>query len=190
MLNIGGGDPKVAPTIIWSLSAGMMKDGQGTRRIAVDSTGAGNSPERVIKADVWVGGYAPECVLQASAAVRIIAPAVKLGEFGEVPDDVLKVHLKTLNDFLSQSPDNLYLIAYAGRKSERGFIFKWVQRIKAELITAGIAPRRIIAMDGGFREEPLFDFWIVPTGADPPRPTPTIDRREIIYPANPQPKKP
>jgi len=188
--NIGGGDPRIQPTLIWNLSAGTIKEGQNTRRLVVDSTGAGSSLDREIKADVWVGGYAPECLLQASYTVKIIAPAVKFGEFGEVAEDVLKRNLKIVSDFLAQSPDNLYLIAYAGRKSERGFTFKWVQRMKADLIAAGISQRRIMAMDGGFREEPLFDFWIVPIGSEPPRPMPTVDRREIVYPPNPQPKKP
>ena len=189
-LNIGGADARVLPTILWNLSAGTVKDGQGTRRLTVDSTGSGSAPDRQIVADVWVGGYAPECLLQASATVKIIAPATKFGEFSEVEADVLTQNLKIVSDFLAQSPDNLYLIAYAGRKSERGFTFKWVQRIKAELTAAGIAPRRILAMDGGFREDPLFDFWIVPQGSEAPRPTPTVDRREIVYPPNPQPKKP
>ena len=187
--NIGGGDPRIQPTLIWNLSAGLMKDGQGTRRITVDSTGAGASLDREIKADVWIGGYAPECVLQASANVKVIAPATKFGEFGEVADDVFKRNLKIMSDFLVQSPDNLYLIGYAGRKSDRGLVFNWVKRMKAEFTIAGIAPRRIIAIDGGFREEPMFEFWIVPMGAEPPRPTPTVDRSEIVYP-KPQMKKP
>jgi len=188
-VNIGGGDPRIQPTILWNLSAGSVKDGQNTRRLTVDSTGAGASLDREIKADVWVGGYAPECVLQASATVKIIAPAAKFGEFGEVADDVLKQNLKVLTDFLTQSPDNLYLIAYAGRKSERGFTVNWVRRIKAGLFTANVDPRRIMAIDGGFREEPTFEFWIVPKGSEPPRPAPTVDRSEIVYPPNP-PKKP
>lgn len=189
-LNIGGGDSRIQPTILWNLSAGSVKDGQNTRRLTVDSTGAGASFDREIKADVWVGGYAPECVLQASATVKVIPPAAKFGEFGEVADDVLKQNLKVLSDFLAQSPDNLYLIAYAGRKSERGFTVNWVRRMKTGLFSANIDPRRIMAMDGGFREEPMFEFWIVPKGSEPPRPAPTVDRSEIVYPPTAQPKKP
>ena len=189
-LNIGGGDPKIFPTIVWNLSAGTIRDGQGTRRLTVDSTGAGSSPDRQIVADVWVGGYAPECSLQASATVKIIAPAAKFGEFGEIAPDALTKNLKVLSDFLSRSPDNLYLIGYAGRKSERGFASNWVRRMKTDLLSAGIAQRRIMAMDGGFREEPVFEFWIAPAGAEPPRPTPTVDRREIVYPPTAQPKRP
>ncbi|MFN2501561.1 MAG: hypothetical protein ABR530_06080 [Pyrinomonadaceae bacterium] len=188
-LNIAGGDPKVVPMILWSTSAGTVKQGQNTRRIEMDTTGAGGTYDREIKAEVWVGGYAPECLLQASASVKIIAPAVKFGEFGELDSKTVSTNLKALAAYLSQSPDNLYLIAYAGRKSERGYAFNWIRRMKDELTAAGIEPRRIIAMEGGFREEPLFDFWIVPLGAEPPRHAPTVNRKEIVFPPKTAPPK-
>ena len=191
--NIAGGDPKIQPTMVWNTNAGTIKSGQYTRTIEVDSTGAGASPDREIKAEIWVGGYAPECFLQTSATVKIIPPAVKFGDFGEVSKDVLITNIKALADYLSQSPDNVYLIAYAGRNSERNFTFTWVKRIREELTMAGVAPKRVAALDGGFREEPLFDFWLVPVGAELPRPTPTVRREEIVYPKTtptPAPKKP
>ena len=131
--------------------------------------------------------------MQAWTTVKIIASAVKFGEFGELPAEQVTFHLKTLAKYLTDSPDNLYLIVYAGRKSERNFTFNWVKKIREELIAAEVSPRRMNAIDGGFREEPIFEFWIVPAGSEPPRPTPTVDRREIVYPKTtspPPPKKP
>ena len=188
--NIAGGDPKVQPTILWSTSAGIITEGQGTRRIVVDTTGAGDTPDREIKADIWVGGYSANCVLQATSTVKVIGSAQKFGEFGELPPETVTFHLKTLADFLSQSSDNVYIIGYAGRKSERGYAVNALRRMRTELTDAGVSPRRINAVDGGFHEEPLFDFWIVPNGAEPPRPAPTVDRREIVYPKTPPPKRP
>jgi len=188
--NIAGGDPHIVPTILWDVSAGIISNGQSSRTIVVDSTGAGAAPQREIKADVWVGGYAPECLLQASATVRVIGPAVKFGEFSVVPDEIVTRNLKTLANFLSGSPDSLWLIVYSGRNSERGFASNWVKRLKTELAANGVSLQRITAIDGGYREEPLFDFWMVPPGADAPRPAPTIDRREITAPKPATPKKP
>ena len=187
--NIAGGDPKVVPTIIWNTPGGAIIQGQNTRRIEVDTTGAGSTSYRDVRAEVWVGGYAPECLLQASATVKVIGPAVKFGEFGKVDEQTLKKNLDSVSAFLSQSSDNLYLIAYAGRNSERGFAQNWLQKMKDTLLTAGIGPRRLAAIDGGFREEPLFEFWIVPIGAVPPRPAPTIKRSEIVYPNTRPPRK-
>jgi len=184
--NITGGDPKVQPTLLWNVNAGFVKSGQGTQKIEVDSTGAGTLPDRELVVEVWVGGYAPECVIQESTRVKIIAPATKFGEFGELEWKAITENLKVLVDFLAQSPDNLFVIVYAGKKSERGYAFNWMRKLKDELVFDGLAQRRIMAMDGGFREDPAYEFWIVPIGAEPPRPSPTVRREEVEYPPNPR----
>jgi hypothetical protein len=188
--NIAGADPKIQPIILWNTSAGAINEGQGTRRITVDTTGAGSTPERDVKADLWVSGYAAECMLQATGTVKVIAPARKFGEFGELPAETVTFHLKTLAEYLGQTTDNLFIIGYAGRKSERGFALNSLRRMRSELTAAGVEPRRINAIDGGYREEPLFDFWIVPPGAEMPRPEPTVDRKEIVYPRPTPTKRP
>ncbi|MGH9946823.1 MAG: hypothetical protein ACRD6X_06475 [Pyrinomonadaceae bacterium] len=187
---ITGGDPQIRPTLIWNLTAGSMKNGQGTTRLEVDTTTAGSAFDRKIVASLWVGGYAPECSPEASAEVNVIPPATKFGEFGELPATAVTENLKALATFLSQSNDNVYLIAYAGRKSERSFAYTWIRKIRDELAANDVSARRVIGLDGGFREEPLFDFWIVPIGATPPRPAPTVNRNEIVYPSPPSRRKP
>ena len=186
------GEPKPGLTIVWNTSAGSILQGQGSNRVEVDTTGSGNTTEREVKAEVWINGFAPDCIMQASATVKIIPPASKFGDFGEVSSEKFSSNLKSLAEFLNQAPaqDNLYVIVYAGRNSERGFTQTWAKRIKSELTAGGLADSRIYAMDGGFREQPLFDFWIVPSGADPPKPEPTIKRSEIVYPKTTPAKKP
>jgi hypothetical protein len=115
---------------------------------------------------------------------------MKLTEFGEVDDETLNKNLDQVAAYLSQSPDRLYLIAYAGRNSERGYAVNWLTRIREGLVTRSISVRRVVVLDGGFHETPHVDFWIVPRGADPPRPTPTIKRSEIVYPNTRRPRKP
>ena len=182
-VNIAGGDTKVQPTLLWGTNGGFIKDGQGTRKIEVDTSGAGTLPDGELVADVWVGGYAPECVIQEKAKVKVIAPAAKFGEFGELPAKAVSENLAALASYISETKDNVYFFAYAGRKSERGYAGSWIRKMKDELVIAGVTPRRIIAMDGGFREEPAFEFWIVPIGAEPPRPSPTVRRDEIVFPS-------
>lgn len=186
--NIAGGDPKVTPNIIWNVTGGVIKDGQQTRRIDVDSTGAGADRQMVV--DIWVGGYAPECSSQATATVRVAGPANKIDEFGDLAPDKESERLGSVAAALSQSNDNLYVIAYAGRGNVRGYTYTALKRIKAQLVTSGIAAGRIAAVDGGFREQPAFELWVVHEGAEAPRPTPTVDRREIIYPKTTPTRKP
>jgi hypothetical protein len=189
--NIAGGDPKATPQIIWSVNGGTIKEGQQTRRIEVDTAGAG--AYREITADIWVGGYSGECQSQASATVRIVPPASKADEFGELAAEKENERLANLATALSQSEDHLYVIVYAGRTSVRGYAVTALRRIRTQLSTSGLDAARIMVIDGGFREQPAYELWVVPQGAEAPKPSPTVDRREIVYrkatPATPA-KKP
>ena len=179
-VNLAGGDPGITPTIVWNVSAGLIKDGQGTRHILVDSTGSG--ADRQIIADVWIGGYAPECGSQATVAVKVVGYANKVDEFGDLETEQENERLASAAGAVAQSNDTLYVIAYAGRRSVRGYAGNALKRIRTQLTTTGVSAQRVGAVDGGFREEPAYEIWIVPEGAEPPRPTPAIDRKEIVYP--------
>jgi len=178
---ITGGDKTVTPSILWNLSAGSIQDGQGTQRITVDSAGAGMSRE--IVAELWLGGYAPECQMQSTPVrVAVVPPAAKFVEFGAVTAEEESEKVAAAVSAALQSNDRLYVIGYAGRKSERMYSSTALRRIRDQVLKAGMTAAQSGFYDGGFREEPYFEFWIVPEGAEPPRPTPTIDRKEIVYP--------
>ena len=176
-----GGDKNVVPSILWNLSAGSIREGQGTHKIEVDSHGAGTY--RQIVADLWIGGYAPECSAQAaSQTITVIPPAVKIDEFGELPADKEAERIASASGAVAQTNDYVYVIAYSGRSSERGYANLALRRMADQFSKAGVGSRRVGTLDGGFREQPAFEFWVVPEGSDVPRPTPTIDRKEIVYP--------
>ena len=179
MANISGGDPNVTPTIVWNISAGSIKDGQGTRRIEVDSSGAG--VERQIVAEVWVGGYAPECVSQGTARVKVIGNANKIDEFGDLEPEKENERIAAIAAAMPTG-DTIYVIAYAGRTNIRGYASNSLRRIRTQFAANGIGQNRVGGLDGGFREEVSYEFWIVPEGAEPPRPTPTVDRKDITFP--------
>jgi hypothetical protein len=184
---MAGGDPNVSPTLVWNTSAGTIISGQGTKSIHVDSTGAGSNRE--IVADLWIGGYSGECSSQATAGVRVAGPAAKVAEFGELSVEKDNERLAAFAELLPQVSDHIVIFAYAGRNSVRGFSATALRRLKTQLMTAGVQSERISTTDGGFREQPSFEFWLVPEGSEAPRPTPTIDRKDIVYP-KPVPIKP
>lgn len=186
---IRGGDKSVTPSLVWQLSAGVIKDGQGTPQIQVDSTGGGIY--RAIAAELWVGGYAPECNSRPEPyVIQIVPPASKADEFGELAPDDEKKHIEAGVNYLTQSSDNLFVIAYAGRSSERGHASAALRRIRDQFVRSGVSANRLATIDGGFREQPAYEFWIVPDGAIPPQPTPTIDRKDIVYPKPTRGRKP
>lgn len=187
--NIGGGDPNVQPIYSWSISSGTITSGQGTRNITVDSTGAGS--DRQIIADLIVGGYGFECTNRATVTIPVAAPAKKVDEFGDLPEKDEAGKLNSIVNYLAQAPDRIYIIGYAGRNNVRGYAADVLRRMKAYLTKAGTPYDRVAAIDGGFKEQPNYEIWVVPIGADAPRPTPTVDRKDIVFPKpTPPAKKP
>jgi hypothetical protein len=187
--NIGGGDPNVQPIYSWSVSSGAITSGQGSRNITVDSTGAGN--DRQIIADLLIGGYGYECNSRATVTVPVAAPAKKVDEFGDLPEKDEAGKLDSIVNYLAQAPDRVYIIGYAGRNNVRGYAADVLRKMKAYINKAGTGGDRVAAIDGGFKEQPNYEIWVVPIGADSPRPTPTVDRKDIIYPKpTPAAKKP
>jgi hypothetical protein len=180
----GGNDVSIVPTMVWSVSSGMIKGGQGTRSIEVDTSGAG--AERQIVAELWVGGYPAECTVQGSVTARVVGPAAKADEFGDLALEAEAARLENVAAALPDG-DNLYVIAYAGRTSVRGHAAASMRRIKDQLVKLGVPAQRVVVVDGGFREQAAFEIWIVPVGAETPRPSPTVDRKEIVYPPTPRP---
>ncbi|HEV2705406.1 MAG TPA: hypothetical protein VGV59_05750 [Pyrinomonadaceae bacterium] len=90
----------------------------------------------------------------------------------------------------NEARTNGYLIVYAGRRTpnleeanNRG------RRAKEHLIKLGVARERVVFIDGGFREQLTWEVWVVPEGAPPPVPTPTVEPYEVEIIAAPE-KKP
>lgn len=185
--NIGGGDPAIQPVYSWSISSGTIISGQGTRNIVVDSTSTGENRQIIV--DLLVGGYSYECANRAGATATIAGPSKKVDEFGDLPEKDEAGKLDSIVNFLGQSPDRVFLIGYAGRTNVRGYAADVLRRMKAYLAKSGTGADRVIAVDGGFREKPAYEIWIAPVGAESPKPTPTIDRKDIVYP-KPTPKLP
>lgn len=185
---LSGGDQSVAPTFVWTTSAGSIVSGQSTRSISVDSTGAAN--DRQLTAELWIGGYPAECTMQASTTVKVAGPARKIVEFSDISVDREAEQIDILISTLAGTSDNVYVFGYAGRTSIRGYTLPVLKRIKARLVAANIPVERLGIIDAGFREQPTFELWIAPLGAEAPRPTPTIKAKDIVYPKITPAKKP
>jgi hypothetical protein len=178
--NLAGGDGSASPNFVWTTSAGVIASGQGTRNVSIDSTGAGG--DRQINIDLWVSGYAPECSLQANAMLKVVPPAHKALEFGELEPEREAELLNSFVENLSGNSDNVYVFGYAGRSNVRGYASGILKRIKSGLVAKGMNYQRLGFIDGGYREVPAFEIWLVPVGADVPRSTPTIAAKDIVFP--------
>jgi hypothetical protein len=95
--------------------------------------------------------------------------------------DDQKARLDNLAVDLQTDPSTTtYVIAYGGRTSRIGQADLLGARARDYLVAQrGIDQSRIVVLNGGFREEDCVELWIVPRGATPPLPTPTVQAGDV-----------
>jgi hypothetical protein len=171
----------------WTVSPGSARllRGAGTPTIEVESTGlAGQSVTATLVVDD--GSGEPEC-RQTATATTVIPP-----EDRERPSrqfdvccscsfDDQKARLDNLAVELQADPTTTtYVIAYGGRTSRIGQADLLGSRARDYLVTnRGIDQSRIVVINGGFREEDCVELWMIPSGATPPQPTPTVSAGDV-----------
>lgn len=187
-VNVSGGD--VSPTYNWSVSDGFISSGQGTSSITVETAGITGSS---ITATVELGGLAPACerTRSASVGVKALPMPSKFDEYGPIRKGDEKARLDNFSIELQNRPaDQGYIIIYGGRKSRPTAFAAAVKRIKAHLVKKrGMSADRFTNGDGGYKDEPTTELWIVPAGATPPTPSPTVDPSEVVVTKKPKKKK-
>ena len=122
-------------------------------------------------------------------------PAAKFDEFGDIYCDDEKARLDNFaNQMLLESDATGYIIFYGGRRYRRYAKAGWrlprrgdaearVSRMKPYMVDtrANLNADRIVVINGGFRDTWMAEIWIVPRGATPPKPTPTVDSKAIKF---------
>lgn len=180
MAKVSGGNPNVIPTYDWTVSGGKIIHGQGSPSIRVD-TGGFSGQARV--ASVRVSGFDLACLATASCSFIIEPPLnpIKFDSHGTLPR---RQEVARLSDFAAQLKNQPgvqgYLLIYGGRRGRAGEAQKMAARSQKFLTKMhGIDPRRIVTVDGGFKERLTIDLWLVPTGVNPPLPEPTVAPSEV-----------
>ncbi len=179
---------KSALNYSWTLapSSARITNGAGTQAITVDSTGLGRTR---ITATLSVddGSGSPNCrqSAQASTDVLPVAPVqirpTRFDEFPSVSFDDDKARFDNLAIELQQQPSaRAFIIVYSGRRSRAGQADRLGLRSQNYLTTVrGIAANRIVVVNGGYRERDSFEIYLVPEGAEPPTPTPSVQPQDI-----------
>jgi PKD domain len=185
--NVSGGSPNVTPTYNWTVSAGTISSGQGTSSITVDTKGLGGQS---VTATVDVGGYDRSCSTSSACTTAItkVAVARKVDEYGNIRFNDEKARLDNFAIELQNDPTSQgYLICYGGRRGRAGEGQARCDRAKNYLVTTrGIDASRVVTVDGGYREDLTVELWVVPSGANPPTASPTVDPSEVKATAAPR----
>jgi hypothetical protein len=185
--NITGGDKEVSPTYNWSVSAGTISSGQGTSTIQVETQEAAGM---TITATVDVGGYSRECSTSNSCTASVIKKSTKVAEYGKVKPAEEKAILDKYAAELESDPSAQgYIISYETPRGPKMEAFTAANNGMQYLVKQRkIDSSRLLPLDGGYREQFAIELWLIPSGAEMPQATPTIDPSKV-KPAKEQPKK-
>jgi len=182
----------------WSVTPSDAKilSGAGTRTISIESTGL--SGQRVVATVVVDDGSGDALCRQRAQAATFVPPVVRENpakQFDVCCDcayDDQKARLDNLAINLQSEPTaSAYIFVYRGRTSPQNQVDRLSARIRDYLVTQrGLSASRFVIANGGFREQDCVELWIVPTGASPPTPTPTIQPRDIKPTERVKPRRP
>ncbi|MBS1796768.1 MAG: hypothetical protein JSS81_23255 [Acidobacteria bacterium] len=180
---VKGAPENLKYSLEWSVSAGRIVDGQGTNRIAVDLS---NTDAEKVTASVIVKGLSPECGPHAFATTGIgLFPRI-IDEFPMVPYSEIAARMDAVFLMLNSDPTaRSNIIIYGSRnglKSKKEFFFV-SNNLRKYIAFRRYDPGRVTIVDGGFRERMWVEVYLVPTGVEPPRPTPTLNGDFVEEPA-------
>ena len=124
--------------------------------------------------------------LESFVRLPAIACALRFDGYGYVEFEDEKARLDNFAiQILNTGPEsNGHVIVYAGRKATVAEAQLRANRIKDYLLNVReIDPKRLTVVDGGHQEEFMVELYIVPAGAAPPEPSPTVEAKdvELIY---------
>jgi hypothetical protein len=171
----------------WTVSppAARILSGAGTPTITVDSSGLGNHRvTAILVVDDGSGDRSCRQTAQAATGVNAlqkIDTPKRFDEFPSIAHDDDKARFDNLAIELQNNPSATgYIIAYAGRNSRPGEADRMGQRAVDYLTTTrGISRDRLVFVNGGYRDANSFELWLVPQGAEAPRPTPSVTPDQI-----------
>jgi hypothetical protein len=130
----------------------------------------------------------------ASALAQTSNGAREIDKFGSICCEDEMARMDNFAVSLQNEPGAVgYIIFYEGRRyapcssrstrpPRRGEAQARAARLKPYLMERrGMDAKRVVVVNGGYREEWMAELWIVPTGAEPPKPTPTLKAKDIRF---------
>jgi hypothetical protein len=165
--NISGGAGLGAPDYNWTVSAGRIVEGQGTRTIRIDTAGAAGQN---ITATVDVRAAGLSC--PASCSLPVATPRQecrKFDEFPKLPRNDEKARLDNFAIDLQNTPgSSAYIVVYPARASRTGETEQHTNRIVDYLVSyRGIDAGRIIRLIGPVGQDFRVELWTCPPGVRP-----------------------
>lgn len=189
---VSGAGPDRALTYRWTVSAGTITSGtEGevtSSKGMAEFTAVVNTTELAggssVTATVEVGGFDRSCSTSNSCTTIIVQPIEPrpMDYYGNIRFademallDNFAIELQNSTDFHG------YIECYGRRVGQQREAMNRCARAKRYLSNRrGIAPDRIVLVDGGFREELTVGLWLLPPGTNF-TPSPTVDPKDVRF---------
>lgn len=128
--------------------------------------------------------------------------AQKRTEFGLLPCNYFNaLVMSAYRDYMELPGASIYVVYYEAKnvemfvwnkqknvqekkilKPKRGNALNRAKEVPNFLATVYQVPKeKVVLLDGGFRENFEIEIWLVPKGATPPSPTPTVDAKNVKF---------
>ena len=165
----------------WTVSEGVITKGKNSDSVVIDPA---HFPG-VLSPTVEIDGLPTSCPNTASSYSLLFVKeysSTKIKEYGDVRLEVERNYLDVLAQRLRDDPGTRpWIIAYAGRFAYENEAAERAERAKRYLVEKHkIEPRRIVVVDGGFREVRAVELWLEESGAlNEPFAKPTLTREEV-----------
>ena len=107
--------------------------------------------------------------------------ARKTDEYGNLNNENVVLRLDNFVTELMMNPEATgYIITYGGSKGSAATAKAKADFAKNHLVnTRGVNESRLVIIDGGLKAESTTELWIVPFGAQPPAPSPTVKSKPV-----------
>jgi hypothetical protein len=164
----------------WEVSRGKIMAGQGTPKITFDPSELLTSGVNSIDVRLRLVGGPPELENERTCTLKMsptCTPPHLFDQYGGVSATDEQMHLDRLVEYLNETPGSIaYVVAYAGRRSCVREAEWRANRAQKYLVEGKkIKADRIVAVDGGYRDELTIDLFIA-SDCCGPLPTPSLAR--------------
>jgi hypothetical protein len=164
--------PNDGGTYRWTVSRGQIMEGQGTSSIRVKPDGA-----KRLTVTVEAEDLSPACSRGRRKDFEIGPRAYLSDRVDGYNFSDLSARIDGFMTILNSNPTwEGYLVGYAGRgKNDSIERERALASARRTIAFRRYSSERLHLVDGGTREERSVDFWIVPPGVSPPKPSPSVD---------------
>lgn len=176
--------PRSSIKMTWSVSSGLILDGQGSDFIKIDPKGAVR-----ITVIGTVEGIKPPCNNSAIATADIGPRPYLFDESGNIPESDLRARL---DGFMTAVFDYRTVqgeIIIYGRRSASNSLARSMRLVQNHFRFRNFPPGRIIVTAGGYREDGGMELWLYPERTERPKPRPSVDAQFVRPPAKQKPSR-